>query len=296
MYRLSFVFLLLLCFVSHASAETVKLPHDGLTLTANLKKVDGNWPEGPVFLMTHGTLAHGQMEIMSGLQNMLADRGFSSLSINLSLGLDQRSGMYDCATPHTHKHTDAVNEIGAWHQWLKQQGVQKIVLLGHSRGGNQTARYAAAYADDSVQAVFLIAPMTWDNKYLHAGYQKRYGQPLQPLLDKAKALVAAGKGEQMLENVGFIYCENTSASAEAVVDYYDNDADMNTPSLIGRINKPVVIFAGSADTTVANLIEKTEAVVDGDKSQLVVIDGADHFFRDLYSEDVADQMVEMLEQ
>ena len=70
---------------------------------------------------------------------------------------------------------------------------------------------------------------------------------------------------------------------------------MDTPQLVSRIKKPVVIFAGSADTTVANLIEKAETAVDGEQSRLVVIDGADHFFRDLYSEDVADQIAEILE-
>ena len=55
--------------------------------------------------------------------------------------------MYDCATPHTHRHADAVEEIGAWLGWLQSQGVAKVALLGHSRGGNQTARFAAAHAD-----------------------------------------------------------------------------------------------------------------------------------------------------
>ncbi len=51
-------------------AERVQISHDDLTLNANLVKVDGNWPAGPVVLMTHGTLAHGNMEIMAGLQSM----------------------------------------------------------------------------------------------------------------------------------------------------------------------------------------------------------------------------------
>ena len=129
-------------------ADEVKLQHDGMTLNASLVTSADSWPAGPVVLMTHGTLAHRGMEIMAGLQDMLSERGISSLAINLSLGLDDRSAaMYDCATPHSHRHTDAVAEIGAWLEWLKGQGVKKIALLGHSRGGNQTARFPDRAAD-----------------------------------------------------------------------------------------------------------------------------------------------------
>lgn len=43
---------------------------------------------------------------------------------------------------------------------------------------------------------------------------------------------------------------------------------------------------------VAGLIEKTAPLADGEKIELVVLDGADHFFRDLYSEEIADVLAE----
>ena len=60
-------------------AEEVSVSHGGLTLNANLAATGDDWSKGPVVLMTHGTLAHNRMEIMQGLQTMLADRGVSSL-------------------------------------------------------------------------------------------------------------------------------------------------------------------------------------------------------------------------
>ena len=65
--------------------------------------------------------------------------------------------MYDCATPHRHRHTDAMAEIGAWLDWLKAQGAEQVALLGHSRGGNQTARFAAATADPVVTNVIVTS-------------------------------------------------------------------------------------------------------------------------------------------
>jgi pimeloyl-ACP methyl ester carboxylesterase len=265
-----------------------------MKLNANLERVEGNWPKGPVILMTHGTLAHGGMEIMSGLQGMFKDRGLSSLAINLSLGLDDRRGMYDCAVPHTHRHTDALDEIGAWLAWLKGQGAEKVALLGHSRGGNQTARFAASHDDPAVTAVILVAPQTWSAQDEVKNYRKSYDKDLEAELAKAQARVAAGRGGEIMEHVDFVYCKDTKVSAETFVSYYAPDEDLDTPHVIPRIKAPVVVFAGTDDQAVKGLVDKTTPLVEDDKVSLVVVDGADHFFRDLYSEDVADAVAEML--
>jgi pimeloyl-ACP methyl ester carboxylesterase len=270
------------------SADEVKLAHGGLTLNANLETAAADWQKGPVVLMTHGTLAHGGMEIMQALQAALKDRGISSLSITLSLGLDDRRGMYECATPHRHRHTDAVDEIGAWLGWLRGQGAGKVVLLGHSRGGNQTARYAAANPDAPAAKVILLAPSTYAADQAAQEYEKRYGKPLADVLDRAQKLVAAGEGAKLLEPVDFLYCPKASASAAAFLSYYASDERLDTPRLLPEIKAPVLVIAGGDDEVVKGLPEKVQPLADGLRVQLKVIDGADHFFRDLYAEDVAD--------
>jgi pimeloyl-ACP methyl ester carboxylesterase len=277
-----------------AATEEVQTRHQGLTLNASLARTDA-WPSGPVALLVHGTLAHAEMEIMASLRDMLHERGISALSINLGYAIDDRpAAMYDCPSPHRHAHTDAVGEIGAWMAWLEAQGAGPVLLLGHSRGGNQAARYAATQGSpDALAAVVLVAPATWDEGRTADSYAQRFGQPLEPILAQARSLVEAGKGEEMLGPIGFIYCEDTSASARAVVSYYSEDPDMDTPRLLARIGVPVLVIAGSEDDTVVGLVEKTEPLADGDKVRLSVIDGADHFFRDLYAEEVADLVAEL---
>ena len=126
------------------------------------------------------------MEIISTLQSLFAENGISSLAINLSLGISNRpSSTYDCKTPHRHKHTDALKEIEAWLEWLKVAGTKQVVLLGHSRGGNQTAWFAAEHDDPTIRKVILVAPQVWSTDYAAKDYEKRYGKPLKPLLDKA---------------------------------------------------------------------------------------------------------------
>ena len=277
------------------AAKEVTLVNQGLTLKAELVTTGEGWQKGPVVLMTHGTLAHNGMEIIKGLQTMLAERAISSLAINLSLGLDNRpSAMYDCATPHRHKHTDALDEIGAWLKWLKAQGAQQVALMGHSRGGNQTAWFAAERPDPSVVRVYLIAPGGWDKTHGVRDYRKNFDKDLAPLLKQAHELVAAGQPKQMLTPIDFIYCKQTAASAEAVLSYYDPEQLRNTGELLPRIPVTVVVFAGTEDKVLDGVIEKVEPLADGEHIRLEVLDGAGHFFRDLYSEDIADVVAEML--
>lgn len=292
--RKLYVGLLALFISAGAVAETVNLKHQGLNVSANLETTGEAWRQGPVLLMTHGTLAHGQMEIMAALQQAFLDRGVSSLSINLSLGLSDREGMYDCAVPHTHKHTDAVDEIGTWLDWLKGKGVKEVVLLGHSRGGNQTARFAAAHDSAAISGVILVAPQTWSKGYEAKSYKARYNKQLAPLLAKAEKLVAEGKGDTQLKPVDFIYCENTAVTAEAFVSYYRADEKMDTPTVIAGIKKPVMVIAGGADTVVADLPQKMEKASKRDTVRFETVEGADHFFRDLYAEDLADIAMDMI--
>lgn len=284
--------LFLLACLGSAAAEPLSLTHKGLQLSAELERSGDEWAAKPVILLLHGTLAHHRMEIITTLQQAFLERGYSSLAINLSLGLSGREGMYDCPTPHRHRHTDAVDEIGLWVDWLKKQGVKSVVLFGHSRGGNQIARYAAAHDSVLLRSVLLAAPQTWSAGYGAKDYQTRYGKALAPLLAQAEALVAKGQGDALLKPVDFIYCQQTAATADAFVSYYKPDPRMDTPTVIKDIRKPVLVFAASEDTTVVGLEQKMEG--HGDNVQVLSIDGADHFFRDLYAEELTDAAVEFI--
>lgn len=268
------------------SAEEVKLEHAGLTLNANLSAAQDNWQDGPVLLITHGTLAHSGMEIITTLQSIFAEQGLSSLAMNLSLGLDDRHGMYDCAVPHTHRHTDALDEIGMWLDWLKAQGAKDVVLAGHSRGGDQTAWFAAERPDPAVKGVLLVAPMTWSETYATSDYQKRFKSELALVLKRAEDLVAAGKGVAWMEDTGFIYCPGAKVQAQAFVSYHALEERLDTPTLLSRIKVPVLVFAGTEDDVVPDVAERVGPLADDKRIHLQVIDGADHYFRDLYADDL----------
>ena len=275
--------------VAGASADEIKLPHAGLTLNANLVTAQDAWQNGKVFLITHGTLAHNGMEIIATLQELLAEQGITSLAPSLSLGLDDRHGMYDCAVPHTHKHTDALDEIGLWLDWLKRQGVKQVVLVGPSPGRNQTAWFVAERLDPAVKGVLLIATQTLSDAYAQRDFQKRFKTELGPVLKRAEALVKAGKGDAWLEKTGFVYCADAKVTAQAFLSYHAPEPRLDTPSLLGSIKVPVLVFAGTEDEVVPDVAAKVEPLADGTRVRLEVIDGADHYFRDLYADEVVEQ-------
>ncbi len=269
-----------------AQAKEVTLPYKGLTLNADLELAAGKKLADGAILVTHGMLAHRDMESLVYLRNLLKEKGYNTLAINLSLGLNNRHDMYDCKVTHRHRQADAADEIGAWVDWLKKQGVKRVAVLGHSNGGAQTALYAAERDNALVKAAVLMAPATNDNNNA-ATYQKRYQKPLAPVLEKAQKLVKEGKGATVLEHTDFLYCPDTSVTADAFVSYHGPNR-LDTPTLIPKIKKPTLVVVAGNDDVVVGLEKKLAPLADGRRVQMKAVDSADHFFRDLYADDAVE--------
>ncbi|MDH5750471.1 MAG: alpha/beta hydrolase [Rhodospirillales bacterium] len=279
---------------SPARAGEVNISHNGLTLNANLEFAKGKSMADGLVLITHGTLAHNKMEFIAALQGLLKERGQSSLAINLSLGLDNRHGMYPCKETHTHKYTDALDEIGAWLQWLQGQGVKNVILAGHSRGGNQTAWFAAERDHPLISKVVLIAPGVWSKDKFAKSYAKTYNKMLGPVLETAQRLAETGKGSTEMKNVDFLYCSDTTVTASSFFSNYRDDERRDTVTVATRIKKPVLFGIGSDDSVNPGLKELVAPIADGKSIHYVEIEGAGHFFRDLYGEDLADAVAEFI--
>ncbi|AND88898.1 alpha/beta hydrolase [Bradyrhizobium diazoefficiens] len=290
--------LLLLAPPAGAAEQELELSAGGRTTLATLRTPASMGPDTPLVVMTHGTLAHKDMEVIQGVAKALEQRGIASLAHTLSLGLDRRKGMYDCAARHDYVVDDAVAEIGAW--VIKARGMSRFVFtLGHSRGGNQVARYLAAGEPPPVAGAVLLAPVTAKAEAdLRASYAQTYGKPLEPFLKQATRTVAAGRGGEWMDVPGFIYCRNAVVTARAFASFYAADTGQDAAALVARLKLPVLVLAATKDTVVPDVVASFAPLADssGGRVQLDRIEDADHFFRDLFAEDAADRIAEFIKQ
>ncbi len=230
---------------------------------------------GPVAVITHGTLAHKDMELIEALQESLAEQGVSSLAHTLSLDVSARRGMYDCERRHTHRDEDADGEISAWIDWLKTRGHDRLAVIGHSRGGKQVARVAAK--DERLSAVVLIAPATAN------GAERAYKR--SPTLEGIVMQTTDGTDLTYVKTASFLYCGPTEATAESHASYHPEQptgAETYTPD----IDVPVLVIAGSKDTTVPE-VPAIFIPMRSDRLRFELVDGAGHMFLDFYAEDAA---------
>ena len=289
--------LLLLSPHSRASAEDVVAEHLGLELNGRLELAPGKSLEKHgVALILHGTLAHHGMEIIRDLQANLAQRGVNTLAVTLGLGLDRRSGMYDCALEHDHRHSDAIDELSTWSDWLKTKNAAWVDVIGHSRGGAQVALLAAEKPGLISGRLVLAAPSLENTPAAEAAarYEEQFGAPLEPILEQArKRMDSDGEEDRLLDVPGFLHCRNARVSPATFLDYYAPER-RSVPELLQNITVPTLVVAAGGDQVVPGVVD---ALKNADLPENVTaseIDGADHFFRDLFGEDLADEIATFL--
>lgn len=177
--------------------------------------------------------------------------------------------------------------------WLKNQGAAKITVLGHSRGANQIARYALGTVDPVVNAAVLVAPPTLQKGKSAESYSKRYQSDLAPVLAEAQALINDGKGAALMQGVNFAYCPDTVVAAATFAENYTDTQERDTPSVIERIEVPVLVVVGTEDTVSPNLAERMRGTMQANEL-FTEIEDAGHFFLDFYGEDLADLVADFL--
>ncbi len=277
---------------NQAYSEPVNLSFKGLNLIGEHIVAEEHQSTDKTILMLHGTLAHLGMETIKGLQGVLAERGYNSLSINLSYGLGGRTGMYDCAVPHRHLYGDAVLELAGWLDWLAAKGVADITLFGHSRGGAQAALFGATNDHPLVKRLVLLAPATWNRDKAARGFKKAHGRQLTEVLAEAREQTSNDAGSIYMKGTGILYCPGADVTADSFLSYYEPSSKFDTPSLLPKIKRPVLVVTGGQDTVVQDITAKVIPLTTDGAVTLVTIDDAGHFFLDLYAEDVADAIEE----
>ena len=260
------------------AAKPVQSFYKGLTLNANWQ--DMGKQQSTAFLILHGTWATHKMELPSKLQELLAEQGYSSLSITLSLNINNRTKSPDCNNTLTSGHTDNLDEINHWLSFMKNKGYENIILVGHSAGGSQIANFSSTTKDLAVKAQVLIAPMVWSASDM----------PIDAVN------LAKTTQQDIIGPVKLLFCDSAMVTAKAYQSYYLSDPVKNTPTLISTTKLPTYVYLGSEDKRITSNFMQQKALFQSNKAVTVkIIDGAEHFFRDLYAEDIIDDLIETLQ-
>jgi pimeloyl-ACP methyl ester carboxylesterase len=223
-------------------------------------------------VLVHGTLAHKDMAIIETLQLALDEAGYDSLAVNLSLGVDSRSGPYSCDIPHQHRQEETPIELELWLEWLAENGYDSVSLIGHSLGATQVAAYVANNSSE-IRHVTLIAP-SLNSRVAHPQFRE--------LVDSDR---------HWFDGIQFLHCNDARVSRPTFLSYYSESATDDLVSYLDRIDIPVLVAMGSNDTVVPELATAITAVRNPNVLT-TEIDGADHFFHDLFAYDVVDAAAE----
>lgn len=260
-----------------ARAEPVQIKPALQRLNGNLELPAGKTAADGVVLMVHGTLSwHGQ-ETIAALQKNLKARGVGSLAITLSLGIDDRQRTRRCDVVHDYAMAGARREVGLWLEWLAGQGARTVDLLGFSRGGAQVASFAPELA--RARRVVLLAPAFATADEQAETYQRAFGHPLAPEIEIAR------RNPLQQRAVDFLICRQAPVLNAAFLDGY---AEL-PPSLAAKTGHPTLVVVAGKDEVVPDLAAKLPPDV-----KPVVIEGASHFFLDLYGEEAADAIAVFL--
>jgi pimeloyl-ACP methyl ester carboxylesterase len=271
--------------ISKVIAQPVQIEHRGLTLNGNLETSGKD--HGRIFLIVHGTWAHSGMEIISNLQSLLSENGQSSLAITLSLGLDDRAGFMTCESPITAHHGKAAVEINSWIEYLNEDWAE-VIIIGHSRGGNQVALFNQTFPNLKVSRLILIAPMSWNQKQSATAYRDDTGIPLD------EVLLAARKAGADSIKANILQCKDVEVLATSFLSYYADKPNRNTPEILQSVDRPVLVFQGTEDALAEAYKSQISLVSSNSLVENYWIDGADHFFRDLYADELVEILLEWL--
>jgi dienelactone hydrolase len=145
------------------TGETVKIPLEGIELEAVVHKPSGPGPF-PVVIFNHGTLepplGRGRADNPLGFANYLTARGIA-LVVPMRKGFADSGGeseeSFECSANAVKQGLDAaMKSLVAAHGYLQKTAwvdANKLVWIGHARGGVLATAFAAQYPDRALASM-----------------------------------------------------------------------------------------------------------------------------------------------
>jgi pimeloyl-ACP methyl ester carboxylesterase len=185
-------------------------------------------------VLMHGKRGEaGTGSLIGSLEQAVRDAGIKVVAPEMPWS---RSRFFDKTFP------DIAAEIDQAVASLKQEGAEKIVVGGHSLGGNAALAYGAQR--EGIAGILVIAPGHFPES---RGFQKRFGADLA----KARAMVAEGREEETASfgDIDQGVSGEFVMKAKIYVDFMDPDGPMAMPKSAAnlKMNTPLMLIIGQED-------------------------------------------------
>jgi pimeloyl-ACP methyl ester carboxylesterase len=155
--------------------------------------------------------------------------------------------------------------------YLKRQGYRRFVLVGHSLGAIKSIIYQGTrQRADVVGVVSCSAPKQF--------YSKRVSrQPgFRETIEKAEAMVAEGRGEELLSIA--VGATPGIFSASTHLDKYGRDDRNDCRPYAKRLGCPLLAIVGSAEPKFFHEYAQELVAAAGASSTYKLVDGGNHFY------------------
>ena len=166
---------------------------------------------------------------------------------------------------------EAMAEIDREVDALRRKGAKLVVVAGQSLGANAALGYAASR--DRVGGIIALAPA-------HNPESQAFARRMGPDVQRAKAMVAAGKGKQKqaFSDVNQGQALEVTATAEVYLSWFDPDGPAVMPRSAASIKTPtpLLFVVGSGDRTAPAKDYIFDRALTHAKSKYVTV-AADHF-------------------
>jgi pimeloyl-ACP methyl ester carboxylesterase len=246
-------------------------------------------PERPsdlALLFVHGVAMNFYLPPLFTFGQELAARGFHSFVIN-TRGHDwiSRAGNLTKFGGSAYEILeDCLPDLDGASNYLKQQGHRRIILIGHSLGAIKSIIYQGTrQRPDVIGIVSCSAPRQFYSERVarQAGFRE--------LIEKAEAMVAEGKGEELIP-VG-VGSTPGIFTARSHVNKYGRDDNNDCRPYAKRLGCPLLAIVGSAEPKFFYDYAQEIVAAAGPEGTCKLVDGAGHFYHRHISE-----MVEIIYQ
>ncbi|WP_373019062.1 alpha/beta hydrolase [Thiomicrorhabdus sp.] len=236
----------------------------------------------PAILILHGFLTTNQFHTIRSTVQAFHDAGYSTLAPTLTLNINQRKQSVKCNSVHTHTLENDVTEITEWINWLEQQGHKQIVLVGHSSGSLELIAQLAQNHDPKIKLAIFTSLF-----YL-SGPELGISQA-----DFDYATEALKNHNNQPHKYSFLFCKNNYyATADSFLSYQTLNRQ-NVLNYLKALTIPNYTIMGSADKRYKSVGLNWLDELKESGTNLIVIEGANHFFSSEYEFDLQDRLIEI---